>query len=254
MIIMAVAVMALAGFDTPVDLELDSDNAESYEPGWYFGIGATNYYPRLRESEAKIDRQINKVFGVLPGWKEPTTFADWRGKHFLWDGTLGVGRDLSPKLTLMCWVGGSKGVIKNREQYGPLRTNIQFTRTSLFISPELFWYPLGKVDYGSVEDKRGGDWVRAAVAGAKPYLAVASGYTWVRAKGEGYFALPLVGTVLRQVDKEDHHMFMCSPRVGIDLPAGRNSSISAVAMYLFFSEHGREYNGPALSFNYRWRF
>ena len=228
--------------------------SETYQPGWYMGIGASNYYPKLRESEARIDRQLNRRFGWLPFWRRPTTFADWRDKHFLWDLTIGVGRDLSPKTTLFIWTGGAKGTIKNKERYGPLDTDIRFTRTSAFLTPELFWYPWGKVNYQDVAGHRGRDWVRAALSGAKPYLAAASGYTWVRAEADGKFNLPLVGAVFRQTEKEDHHMFMFSPRAGIEFPTGDKSSISAVAIYYFFSTHIREYNGPCISINYRWRF
>ncbi len=231
-----------------------TEASEPYAPGWYFGFGMSNYYPKLRDSEARIDRQLNRPLGWLPFWQEPTTFADWRDKHFLWDVVIGVGRDLSPKTTLFLWTGGAKGTIKNKERYGPLRTDIRFTRTSAFLTPELFYYPRGKVEYERVVGKSGGDWVRAALSGTKPYLAVASGYTWVRAEADGKFKLPVVGTVIRQTEKEDHHMFMYSPRMGLEVPITEKSSVSAVAIYYFFGSHSREYNGPCISFNYRRRF
>ncbi|HDP35752.1 MAG TPA: hypothetical protein ENN29_11665 [Candidatus Hydrogenedentes bacterium] len=257
MIVLAAVVLAFAGLsgEAPLDGEIQEQNGQAlYERRWYFGVGATNFYPKLRESERKIDRQINNVFGWLPGWERPTTFADWRGRHYLWDLTVGAGRDLSPKLTLMFWTGGAKGTIKNKRRYGLLKTDIRFTRASIFFAPELYWYPWGKVEYERVAGKRGGDRARAALSGAKPYLSVASGYTWVRAEGEGKFRLPLPGAVIKQRESEDHHMITVSPRVGVEIPTGENAAVSALVIYSFFSPHGPEYDGPCISFNYRWRF
>ncbi len=257
--LLVIAVPCAVAMDTPAEVSGDviiteEAPSESYQPNWYYGFGATNYYPRLRVSEERINRQINRRFGWLPSWRRPTTFADWRDKHYLWDITAGVGRDLSPKTTLFLWVGGAKGTIRNRERYGLLSTDIRFTRTSFFATTELYWYPGGKVDYKRVTGQRGGDWVRAAIAGARPYLSTATGYTWVRAEADGKFSVPLLGTILRETEKEDHHMFLFSPRAGIDVPVSNRSSVSALFIYCFFGSHSREYNGPSISFNYRRRF
>jgi len=261
MIVFIVAVMALAGLgegECPDDVSnnnvLASTQPEQYARNWYLGLEAINFYPRLHESEEEIDRKINRVLGWLPGWEEPTTFTDWRNRHFAWDFAIGVGRDLSPKTTLMVWAGGSKGIIKNKAQYGPLETDIRFTRTALFLTPELAWYPWDKVNYAEVADKKGGDWIRAALSEVKPYLAAASGYTWVCAEGEGKLKLPLLGTFFHDAERKDHHLLMFSPRLGIEMPLGKNSSFSVIASYRFYDRHSDEYNGPTVSLGYRWRF
>lgn len=242
--------------DEEVALDDDAEAEEdAYRPHWYFGLGSTNYHPRLRESEGQIDRQLNRVFGWLPSWEEPTTFADWRDDFMLWDGVAGFGRDLTPKTTLMVWFGGAMGSITSREQYGLISTKINFKRTSLFLTPEIFYYPLGKIDYGVVEGTRGFDRVRAALSGTKPYLSFVAGYSFVRAEADVKFKAPLLGTLLRQKQCEDDDMMSLSPRIGLDIPIGRNTSLAPVLIYLFQGPaHFTEYSGLAFSFTVRRRF
>ena len=66
---------------------------------------------------------------------------------------------------------GARGVIKNDNQYGLVDVDIRFSRIAIFLAPELSWYPWGKINYEKIEGKKGSDWVRAALAGTKPYLA-----------------------------------------------------------------------------------
>lgn len=240
---------AVPRLETPGQTDRTTDQRR-----WYVGIGATNYHPALRESEAQIDRQLNRVFGWMPCWQRPTTFKDWRDRFILWDITAGVGSDISQKTALMVWFGGASGTIKNREGYGLFATDIRFARTTAFAVPEFYYYPMGKVDYAETSEVRGCERLRAALANTKPYLSVAAGYTFVRAKGDARFKAPVVGTFFRQRQTEDHHMYLISPRLGVEMPVGKNTSFSALAMYLFNGpHHSREYNGPAISFNIRRR-
>lgn len=257
MMFFAAVVIAFAGLDTVEHTGASGDAcvSESVESSsWYFSIGAINLYPKLRESEKKIDEKINNLLGVFPFWEEPTTFKDWRDNHSAWDVNIGIGRDLSLKLTLMVWVGGAKGVINNKDSCGLIDMKVRFARTALFLAPELSWYLWGKVDYSGISGKKGGDWVRAALSGRRPFLAAATGYTWVRAEGWGKFSSPILGTFYRDEEKDDHHLFMLSPRAGIEIPIGKNSSFTIMAFYNFYTSHEAEYNGPCMSLNYRLRF
>ncbi|MCK5860911.1 MAG: hypothetical protein KAH38_00410 [Candidatus Hydrogenedentes bacterium] len=258
MIFIAVTIVLFSSLGDGSDPDIICGNTESlttpYVCKWYISNGAINFHPKLDESKKRIDREINRVFGILPSWKEPATFSDWRAELKTWDSDIGIGRDLSPRITLMLWISGSKGVVKNKETYGLLQTDIRFTRKAIFITPELSWYPKDKVDYERVADKRGGDWIRAVLSGAKPYLAVASGYGWVHAGGSLKLKLPLLGTILHQKDRYDHHLFSFSPRLGVEVPLGKKSSFTVTAFYNFYDKHEHEYSGPCISFNYRMHF
>lgn len=254
MIFFAAVLITFAGLDTAECTDVSDTDNGSESSAWYLSVGAINLYPKLRESEKKIDEKINNLLGVFPFWDEPTTFKDWRDRHSTWDANIGMGCDLSQKLTLMIWVGGAKGVINNKDSCGLIDIKVRFARTAMFLTPELSWYPWGKIDYAEVTNKKGGDRVRAALSETRPFLAAATGYTWVRAEGRGKFSSPLLGAFYRDEEKDDHHLFMISPRAGIETPVCKNSSLIIVAFYNFYTSHEAEYNGPCIGLNYRWRF
>lgn len=243
----------------PDRLSLSSDESASeeavYEKHWYMGVGGTNYHPRLRESEGQIKRELNGLFDWMPCWEKPETFADWRDDFMLWDFVAGFGRDLTPKTNWMVWFGGATGSMTSRERYGLISTKINFKRSSLFLAPELFYYPLGKIDYESVEGTHGFQRIRAAIANTKPYLSFVTGFTFVKAEADVKFKAPVLGILFRQEQSEDHYMYTVSPRAGLTIPVGRNTSINPVFIYLFNGpNHSTEYNGWALSFTVRRRF
>lgn len=238
-----------------LSLEEPASEQAAYEKHWYVGVGGTNYHPRLRESEDQIKRELNNLFDWMPCWKKPKTFADWRDDFMLWDFVAGFGRDLTPKTNWMIWFGGAMGSMTSRERYGLISTKINFKRSSIFVAPELFYYPWGKIDHSSVEGTHGVQRVRAAIANAKPYFSFISGFTFVKAEADVKFKAPLFGTLFRQEQSEDHYMYTLSPRVGLTMPIGKNTSINPVFIYLFNGpKHSTEYNGWALSFTVRWQF
>ncbi len=230
------------------------DASAHYERNWYLAMGTANYHPRLRDSEAQIDRRLNAPLGWLPFWKEPATSKDRRDRFMLWGLSLGIGRDMTPRTSLMLWINGATGAVKNKERYGPVRTDIRFSRTSASLSLEGFFYPWDKVDYGRQADTHGTERVRVALTNAKPYISLATGYSFIRSEGSAKFKLPVVGTVLQQTEKYDHHMMQVSPRIGVELPLSQRTSLTAAAVYYFFWGHSREYNGPSLSVAFRRRF
>ena len=68
-----------------------------YEKHWMFSMGGSNYYPRLKESEAQINSQINGTLGrVIPGWRRPQTFKAWRDNMLLWDLCFGAAGIFPP--------------------------------------------------------------------------------------------------------------------------------------------------------------
>ncbi|MFP4500072.1 MAG: hypothetical protein ACLFTT_03650 [Candidatus Hydrogenedentota bacterium] len=231
-----------------------SESEESpAEKRWYATVGASNYHPGLEESELKIERQLNQVFDWLPFWERPETFKDWRDSFKLWDMAIGVGRDLTPRTTWMIWTGGAKGTIENNKRYGPLDTDITFSRTTAFFTIQGYWFPWGKTDY-TLEEKDTGR-VQASLRGAKPYFSVGTGWCLVRAEADAKFKVPILGTVLHQTDKEDHHLFQVSPCFGVEIPVTKNNNIIMEGSYYFFGpDHQKEYNGPAMFLGFKHRF
>ena len=119
------------------------DASAHYERNWYLAMGTANYHLRLRDSEAQIDRRLNAPLGWLPFWKEPATSKDRRDRFMLWGLSLGIGRDMTSRTSWMLWINGASGAVKNKERYGPVRTDNRFSRTSASLrgcteSPDCF--------------------------------------------------------------------------------------------------------------------
>ena len=63
----------------------------AFEKRWQVFVAAANLWPKLDESEAKIDRLINNALRrVIPRVEEPITFKDWRDDLKLWDFQTGL--------------------------------------------------------------------------------------------------------------------------------------------------------------------
>jgi len=220
----------------------------AYQPHWYGAIGGSNYHPKLKDSEAQIDQQINGLFGILPGWSEPVTFRDWERNFYLWDMCFGIGRDISPRTSWMVWTGGATGTMESKEHVFPFETDIRFTRTTSFLTLQGYFYPLGKPE---VDQPKYGLYLKEA----KPYVSVATGWSFIRAKGDVRFEIEEIGRLLRIKQVYYHHMYQVSPRLGIEIPLGKNNSFTAEGMYYFFGpHHADEYNGPAASLCFKHQF
>lgn len=226
-----------------------------YEKHWMFSMGGSNYYPRLKESEAQINSQINGTLGrVIPGWRRPQTFKAWRDNMLLWDLCFGAGRDISPRFSWMAWTGGATGTIVNKHGYGPIHTDIRFKRTTGFLTLQGYFYPLGKPDASA----GGGETLLGKITSpfvhAKPYLSLATGYSFVQAEAKVKLDL-FSARVFKQTQLENHHMGQVSPRLGVEMPISKHSSATAEAVYYhFFPAHSDEYSGPSLCFVYKYKF
>ena len=228
---------------------------EPYQRQWILSIGGSNYYPQLKESEAQIDAALNDTLGrIVPGWRRPQSFKAWRDGALLWDMCIGAGRDISPKFTWMVWTGVAAATIKNKRGYGPLGTDIRFSRITTFLTLEGYYYPFGKPVVNRTGDESALRKIADSFTHAKPYMAFATGYSFVRAGANAKFKL-CNARIFRKVQVEDHHLAQISPRIGVEIPLGRHSSISAEGVYYyFFPKHTDEYSGLSLSCGYRYRF
>lgn len=223
---------------------------------WYWMVGLANVYPRLRESTSEIDRDINGLFGnLLPRWKEPTTFADWRGDGKLWDVHLGVGRSFNDKWSWFSTVGIIEGTARTDNEYYPLLipmdVNVKFHRRVWFISTGVDYYPWGKPH---IEDAPDGHWLMRRLRASKPYVEAAGGYVNVYTIGQVRVGLPLIGDVAKVKHAEYYDLFYVSPRIGIDIPIDEKSSLAFQAGYLFFTAQPDEFDTASYYVFYKHRF
>jgi hypothetical protein len=219
-------------------------SVEPFRKRWYLLLGIANVHPRLDETEDRINVLINGALGSLfPRWERPETFADWRDDFKLWDFHLGIARDLSPKWTWFTTAGAIAGYIPNSKLYFPLGIPVvihaDFSRKTWFVSTGVDYYPNGKPLW---VEKEGDNPFRISLSGARPYFEAAIGYVYMDALGQVKLDLPKVTTLFTYDDQRYHDLFYVSPRVGLDIPVGENSTVALQGGYLFFKDHSDEYN------------
>lgn len=227
------------------------------EDEWFMFYGVSNLYPRLKESEDKIDRLLNRGLGSLfPRWSEPDTFADWRDSVMLWDGFVGIGRDLGPEY---CWTGTlgySTGRILNSKRYYPLglplNIHADFIREVYFLSFGFDWYPWGKPQVRPEDEDK--NMLVRMFRGSRPFFEIATGYVHLAREGNTRLNIPNLVRVAQVVDSQKDNLFYVSPRIAWELPIDDNDSLNMMASLLFFTSHTREYNSVSFYFFHRHRF
>jgi hypothetical protein len=224
--------------------------------GWQFFHVMANIWPRLEESEDKIDKQLNKGLGRLfPRWEEPTTFKDWRNDFKMWDLQIGVSKDIGKKWAVAVTGGAVEGLIPNSEKYYfplPVKVNANMERQSWSVSVAADYYFRGRPSLDPAT--KGQNPVARRLRAAKPYAELCTGYVNVKGRCTVSFERPVLGKLFRYTDKFQHDLFFVSPRIGIDIPVTKKDSVSFMAGPLFFTSHEKEYNNVAFYTVFRHRF
>ena len=224
---------------------------------WFLTMGAANVQARLKESETRIEKLIKQPLGaLLPRWKDPVTFKDWGNDGKLWDLHLGIGRDLSPKWAWYIATGGISGTIKNKETYYPLviptDLHITFKRRVMFLYTGVDYYPWGKPDLGP--RKEGENAFARRLKAARPYIEGATGYVNIRTEADVEAKIPVLGRLLCYPEVYHYDVFYLSPRLGVDIPMDEANTVSLVGGYLFFNDHGREFDNASFYMLYKHKF
>ena len=230
--------------------EVAKEKQDPLNQFWF--IGTSNYHLRLRESESKVDRELNGLVGsLLPGWKEPTTFKDWSDDFKIWDLWIGYGRDISRKWSWSIYAGGGAGTIENNHTYSmlflPVEVDADFTRRSLLAGSSVSFYPWGKPE-------KEGSGLKHMLRATRPMAEMNAGYTHQTVIGNVTLGLPILDDVLHIKDEQKHHLFWASPRLGVEMPLTERDSLNVLGGYLFFHDHADEFNGFLLEFFVRHRF
>jgi len=233
----------------------DGDAEENKAGKWFMYWGAANLHADLKESEAKIDRELNQTLGrLISGWKKPVTLKDWSESFLLWDGHIGIGRELSPKWSWFLGTGGTAGTVRNAERYAlpiPLRVEADFSRRLMFLVTGLDFYPWGKP---RLECKPGGNKLIESLRATRPFAEIATSYTRLKTVADVDVRLFGALSLLKRYEETDYDLFHISPRVGLEAPLSKSNSILVQAGYLFFNQHPDEFNNFSLYVFHKHRF
>jgi len=230
---------------------------EGVERRWFWGVGVSNFHPRLDESEGLIDQQINGPFGaLLPRWERPETFKDWSHDWKIWDSWLIFGRDLGKKTSWFVSFGGTAASIANGRTYFPLglplKVDVDFSRTEVFLDGGMTYYPWAKPS--RADSQREPNVLKRAISGGRPFFELGLGYAYMHAAGDVQVRLPLAGQVYHRKETDDYHLLQASPRAGIEFPLTHKDSLSVMASYFFFVPHETEFNSGSCLFTFKHRF
>jgi len=215
-------------------------------PGrWFFYWGTANLHVQLSASEREIDDKLNNTLGlVIPNWKNPITFKDWSDEWRLWEGHAGFGREFGTKFSLFLGGGGAAGTVGNSDDYYsqlfPLRVRAEFTRKFGFAACGLTYYPWNRPCPRAASR---GLWRR--IAAARPFLEAAVGYMISSEAGEARLGIKDVCTFFRYEEKRHRGVFFESPRIGLELPLGKDDSLVLKAGYSFHNSGKDDLDGPA---------
>lgn len=234
----------------------DAGAQEENTSPWFWGIGMTNYHCPLKESEGQIKAQINDVLGTLiGGWERPTTFKDWSDEFLIWSPWIFLGRDIGADWAWWIGTGGVWAPISN-DIHGnvlglPIKADVDFARAEWFISQGVTWFPFGKPDYPDAEGKPDFGEVLGA---SRPFLELGTGFVYLRSEAKVKVSMPGIGTLLKQEQTYEYHLFQVSPRAGVQIPISKNDRLDIESGYYVMSAHQSEFNAVTLTLRYSHRF
>jgi len=227
-----------------------SRDAEQWRNRWYFFWGPANVHAELKESEDEVNQQLNDVYGkIIPGWDRPRTFRNLSNEWLLYDFHLGAGRDINEHLSWFIDVGGIIGKVYNGDTYHilgiPLHAQINFGRVLWFAAVGMDYYPWGKPCLERYAQTQMCGLLRALRA-ARPFFEGAIGHVHVKETADVSFSIPDVIEIAKRNDVLYHDVNYISPRVGVEIPVGKDDSVVLAGGYLFFDRHATDFNNVSL--------
>jgi hypothetical protein len=230
---------------------------ETFKPRWFMVGGCANYWNPVSESEAEINKFINRPLGaVFPRWRKPRTFKDWSNEWRIRNGWLGFGRDINAHWSVYADMGGAWGHIGYRKKYYPLgvpiKIDIDFEHCDIFWETAVNYYPWKQPVYEPGDGKRGR--MLRALRATRPYLILSMAYTHEWGYGRGRGKLPGVFTFFDLTKNVPDYLFWWNPQVAVETPITKNDSVNVSAGYMFHSERTHEYNTPTVGLFLRHKF
>lgn len=230
-----------------------------FQKQWYFIVGMNQLYPSLDESEASLD--LLQMVGI-----DPRSFKDMKDEGTLIDVWVQVGRDINEKWTWLVSTGGAYKEIKNHYEFACIDLDVDLVRGEFFVTPEIRYHPFGKPNLELDQDTKRSfaKQVKDSITHARPWVGLAAGITYEKAKGSAVVSGPFGHSLTLQSEDHDHIFAQISPRAGIDFPLTETVFATFALQYYHpiaipgISEDDFNYKDDiscfATSFSLGWRF
>jgi len=224
-----------------------SDNAS-------WSVNYLSYFPKLEDSERKIDK-IEKVESKLfPSWDKLETFSDWRDDGRLGNLCLAYNKPINDKLNWYTNLYLGYGEIENSQNYRFLRQDIDFMRFAVSPGVGLDYYPMGRTNSEKVHGNSLLERAKWSVRNAKPRFSAGAGYGYQETSAILSATGPLGLINLRYEEKDHERLVFLYPQFSVDFPLNDSSTFSLGAGKLFVWKSNaigkdlEEVTGPFVSF------
>ena len=236
----------LCGFSS-----VDVDDSLSFGAGddsqWFWFVGMVNNHPRLGDAEKMIDKQINQTFRlVAPGYNDVMTFKDEADAMLVWTPFFGLGRKLSLRWDVFLQTGYTAGSVRTKTTdtsllLVPLKTDVQFKRSSFYAGIGTDFFPWGRVEsrsYYSLADR---------LQNIKPFFAAGLNWNYLTANTKVQAGLWPFENLMETQRNDRWNSFSVSVLLGIDIPLNPRNSLTLNGAYNHFFKYTKDFSGPSFS-------
>lgn len=229
----------------PVDPEQPAPRVEPLRRHVF--TGNVNNHPKLDTASKEIDLRVNRSLrAIAPGFSDVRTFSDQRDDFGLWTPFIGVGMNLGDHWDVFAQMGYTRGKIRTKATdlsllLLPLRTDVEFERSSFYAGIGAAWYPWGLARPGEYHG------MRERLAAARPFVATTLNWNYLTFDGsvKARFLPFRDGITIRQ-DKDWKDLGL-GVNVGVDIPMTKRGVLAANVQYNEFLNYSEDFSGPAFS-------
>jgi hypothetical protein len=213
--------------------------------------GNVNNHPQLKTAEKQLDGRVNRSLrAIAPGFDDVRTFSDQRDDFGLWTPFIGVGRNLDDHWDVFVQTGYTRGTIRTKATNMsllllPLRTDVQFERSSFYAGVGLAYYPWGMGRPGVYHG------IKDRLAHARPFVVSTMNWNYLTFEGnvKARFLPFRDGIGVRQ--RLEWKDLGAGISLGLDIPMTERGVLSTNIQYNEFLNYGEDFSGPA--FNVYWK-
>lgn len=226
------------------------DQPDVAQGRWFFDLGITQYWPRLRPSEKLIADRITGPNRLLfPGqFHDVTTFRDARNDGTLLLPFVGVGRDVSDVLSLSGYITGGSRRIDNSQRFNGLVTLRADFKADIFaFGMKASLYPFGRPTGDAVKTLGG------ALKASR--FSIDQGFEVEYLDGHGVGEVRVLGIPISRTSRSYAEWNVSyNPGVSWEMPLGGPWSFLLGGSYHFHAYRPTEFDGWNFSASVRVRF
>lgn len=220
---------------------------------WYALLCMANAYPGL-ESEKLIGNLFDPIMrGIAPDIESVNTFSYMRDHHQLWVPNVGVGYNVSRRLSLFLQLGYGSGPVRTKDSAPsllliPLHLVFEMKRSAFTVTPGLDYFPFGMVEQ---RDYRG---LKERLCAIRPMLGVRVPWTHAGYTARGTIGLGPAKKILDMKLGNSWDLWSTNVNLGFDVPVSRRNQVNVNLGRSFFFGQDKDFGGTVFSVTWKHLF